>query len=342
MNEIIVYCKCGCQNKMIETSIGVKCKNCGNFIKSKFFGILQDIDNNGFTLSSSFQEICNDSYYSDLLKIIRELISDGKLHYLHLNLINDKLTSLDGIDILYDIKFRTIDCRNTKLKVISDLPQFINKAAVEFFFMDCVELTHISEKAINKINNLNKVNLYFHLENTPKFDLNSLSKIDFYKICDASDFGSAEIYTTNVDFEIPLALKKLGFEKLIFKKELDDSKQGHNEYAKWVYKKKKEKNRSSEPTQKLQNKKIEHCFIATVTMGSYDNAMVLELRHLRDNFILKKSWGREFVNSYYKYGKIAAKKIESNLFLKFMSFILVVAPLYLISKMITKFYGKDN
>ena len=308
MNEIIIYCGCGCQNKMIETSLGVKCKNCGNFIKSKFYGIIQDIGNNGLKLSSSFQDINNDSYYSNLFKLIRDCIRDKKFDFIDLILIDDKLTSLDGIDILYDIKFRQINCENTKLKVIDDLPQFINKSAIDFLFNDCVELTHISEKAINKINNLNKVTSYFYLRNTPKFDLNSLSKIDFYKICEASDFVSAEIYTDNLDFEIPLALKQIGFEKLIFKTEWDNRKQGPDVYAKWVYKKKKKKNTSSKPTQKLENSKNEHCFIATVTMGSYDNAMVLELRHLRDNFILKKSWGREFVNSYYIYGKIDAKK----------------------------------
>ena len=41
------------------------------------------------------------------------------------------------------------------------------------------------------------------------------------------------------------------------------------------------------------------CFIATATMGSYNHPIVIELRSLRDNWLLNKTWGQEFTNWYY-------------------------------------------
>ncbi|WP_396188500.1 CFI-box-CTERM domain-containing protein [Flavobacterium sp.] len=78
------------------------------------------------------------------------------------------------------------------------------------------------------------------------------------------------------------------------------------------------------------------CFIATATMGSYDHPEVMELRNFRDNWILKQQWGDRFVDWYYHYGAIAAKSIEKSFVLKKVSYLLVVKPLYILSKLITK------
>lgn len=78
------------------------------------------------------------------------------------------------------------------------------------------------------------------------------------------------------------------------------------------------------------------CFIATATMGSYDHPKVMELRNFRDNWILQKSWGQQFVKHYYYYGEKIATKIESNLFLKKVSYILIVNPLVVLSRILKK------
>jgi hypothetical protein len=78
------------------------------------------------------------------------------------------------------------------------------------------------------------------------------------------------------------------------------------------------------------------CFIATATMGSYDHPVVVELRLFRDNWILQKSWGYGFVRWYYHYGAMVAKFIEKSFFLKKISYLLIVKPLYIISKRINR------
>jgi len=83
-------------------------------------------------------------------------------------------------------------------------------------------------------------------------------------------------------------------------------------------------------------KKKGFCFIATATMGSYDHPEVMELRKFRDNWILEKNWGEGFVAWYYHYGSIAAKSIEKSFVLKKICYLLIVKPLYILSKLITK------
>jgi hypothetical protein len=69
-------------------------------------------------------------------------------------------------------------------------------------------------------------------------------------------------------------------------------------------------------------------------MGDYDHPEVMELRNLRDQWILKKSWGKYFVNWYYHYGAKAARVIEKSTFLKTLSYLLVVKPLVYISRIL--------
>ena len=107
------------------------------------------------------------------------------------------------------------------------------------------------------------------------------------------------------------------------------------------------------PTQKLKDtyikkiKKIEPnyeppkaksgwCFIATATMGSYDHPQVMELRHFRDEWILTKNWGSNFVKWYYHYGEKAAKIIDKNIILKKISYLLIVTPLVYLSRIVKK------
>jgi len=75
------------------------------------------------------------------------------------------------------------------------------------------------------------------------------------------------------------------------------------------------------------------CFIATAAMGNYDHPVVLDLRMFRDNWLLKRNWGVQFTNWYYTHGPKAANVIEKSKFLKAITFIFVVKPLQLITKL---------
>ena len=87
-------------------------------------------------------------------------------------------------------------------------------------------------------------------------------------------------------------------------------------------------------TQSTIKNKSGSCFIATAAMGSYDHPEVMELRNFRDNWILEKNWGEGFVTWYYHYGSIAAKSIEKSFVLKKICYLLIVKPLYILSKLI--------
>lgn len=78
------------------------------------------------------------------------------------------------------------------------------------------------------------------------------------------------------------------------------------------------------------------CFIATATMGSYDHPEVMELRGFRDDWILKQSWGQNFVKWYYHYGEKLAKVIEQSFVLKKISYWVIVKPLVKFSKFFNK------
>lgn len=74
------------------------------------------------------------------------------------------------------------------------------------------------------------------------------------------------------------------------------------------------------------------CFIATAAMGDYDHPVVVDLRIFRDVWLLKRNWGVQFTNWYYKHGPKAANVIAKSNILKAITFILIVKPLHLIIK----------
>jgi hypothetical protein len=81
-----------------------------------------------------------------------------------------------------------------------------------------------------------------------------------------------------------------------------------------------------------QSTKPSGCFIATVTMGNQDHALVIDLRSFRDNWLLKRAWGIKFTNWYYTHGPKAAKLIEKSITLRKISFYIIVKPLHFITK----------
>ena len=99
---------------------------------------------------------------------------------------------------------------------------------------------------------------------------------------------------------------------------------------------KSELNRISPNNEVTNPKSTSGCFIATATMGNYNHPVVYELRQFRDNWLLKKSWGRNFTKWYYKKSPSVAEYIRNSSTLKTLTFTFIVFPLYCISKLIKK------
>ena len=78
------------------------------------------------------------------------------------------------------------------------------------------------------------------------------------------------------------------------------------------------------------------CFIATAVLGDYNHPTVIELRKFRDEWILKKAWGKAFVQWYYIQGEKVAKVIENRIVLKIFSYCLIIYPLLLVSRFLKK------
>ncbi len=60
----------------------------------------------------------------------------------------------------------------------------------------------------------------------------------------------------------------------------------------------------------LQSMKSNGCFVATAALGSPHHPTVRELRVWRDEYLLKRPWGRAFVDYYYKVSPDLSKSIE--------------------------------
>lgn len=71
------------------------------------------------------------------------------------------------------------------------------------------------------------------------------------------------------------------------------------------------------------------CFVATACLGDYNHPVVLDLRRFRDEFLKRKTWGRQFITWYYAKGPIFAKKIVKSTTIKRAVYILLIKPLHL-------------
>ena len=79
------------------------------------------------------------------------------------------------------------------------------------------------------------------------------------------------------------------------------------------------------------------CFIATACYGNYDHAVVMELRHFRDECLETTSIGRAFVWLYYKCSPTLAGIVAINGIFKALARVLIVAPALAIAR---SFKGK--
>ena len=78
------------------------------------------------------------------------------------------------------------------------------------------------------------------------------------------------------------------------------------------------------------------CFVATAVYGNYDHPVVLDLRYFRDDFLDQKKWGRSFIKWYYTHSPNWANIISSSRVLRVTALLLVVKPLNLFVKLVTK------
>ena len=75
------------------------------------------------------------------------------------------------------------------------------------------------------------------------------------------------------------------------------------------------------------------CYIATATLGDYDDPIVKDLRIFRDTWLVERKWGIRFKDFYYSHGPKAARIIKNSNLLKKISLLLLIKPLrFLIKK----------
>lgn len=83
-------------------------------------------------------------------------------------------------------------------------------------------------------------------------------------------------------------------------------------------------------------KKAENCFVITATLGDSHHPSVCLLRRFRDEWLIHKNFGKNFIIWYYKNGPSLANIIRNNKLLRKLSYYLIVIPATKIAKIILK------
>jgi len=78
------------------------------------------------------------------------------------------------------------------------------------------------------------------------------------------------------------------------------------------------------------------CFVATATMGDYNHPIVLQLSEFRDQWLLQRKWGQQFVKYYYEYGPYPAQAIAKSQWLRKVCYYAIVRPLAFIANVLLK------
>lgn len=271
------------------------------------------------SVSNKIKMDYKDENIQNLNEII-DLYSDDELAKIDIiNFSNNKINTLKGLS---RFSATDIDFSNNDLISIDELPNFKRneryERKIDLHFTNNKNLKEFTDKALEKLYSVPIEQVFLNIKDCNNFNYESLCKINFNKIIYSTDYELSSFtillaYTKDPDPNImmPASLKQIGFIK--------------SNYNTWVL-----------PRKGHPNYKSSGCFIATATMGSYEHPTVKELRYFRDNWILQKSWGESFVNCYYHYGAIAAKFIEKSFMLKKISYLLIVKPLYILSKILKK------
>lgn len=75
------------------------------------------------------------------------------------------------------------------------------------------------------------------------------------------------------------------------------------------------------------------CFVVTATMGNEGHYIVKELRVFRDKVLSNTIFGRRFISWYYINGPVLAEKIGKHKVMRFLSYLVIVYPSYLMAKL---------
>ena len=93
-----------------------------------------------------------------------------------------------------------------------------------------------------------------------------------------------------------------------------------------------ENKRLSSQNQAQSTSKSEGCFIATATMGDYNNPVVVDFRKFRDTSLKSFVVGRIFIKVYYLLAPIPAAIIARHAFLRKLSLKYLINPLHKLIK----------
>jgi hypothetical protein len=146
-----------------------------------------------------------------------------------------------------------------------------------------------------------------------------LSKEELKKICRATNLAirvSEERYNFEIEGD---GLLKFQFMCRTFYSEVFND----NSYDSWI---------NTEISKASERKSTKGCFIATAVMGDYCHPVVIDLRNFRDNWLIKRDWGRLFTKWYYLRGPQLANFIEKSTILKKITYYLLIWPLHFIIK----------
>lgn len=317
MNNVIYCSSCGASNQLPEGKSSMFCAFCGSANNKT----IQNHSIINKTLSTAkIKKESSLAYENRDVHSIQEIVDLypdselGKVKYLFLN--NNNITS-----IKYISKFRAVSYNLSKNKIVN-----------------------ISDDDILELNNLKfrvlESNLGINFINNPFSSLEWLRKFDYKRILSTATVSASHLLgdNRNKDFdnvEVNLSFSTIKNYNLDFFKD-DNIRVITNDETTKITFYHPENNLSPKNRDKyiesLEKQTSGSCFIATATMGSYDNPMVMELRYFRDNWILHKSWGNSFVHWYYVNGAIVAKFIEKSYVLKRLSYILIVKPLVFLSR----------
>lgn len=87
--------------------------------------------------------------------------------------------------------------------------------------------------------------------------------------------------------------------------------------------------KEKEENRKLANKNTSpDCFVITATMGDPNHPIVNEFRRYRDVKLLRNNFGKAFVKFYYLFAPYVSIEIRKSLFLRKLTFLIFVNPIY--------------
>lgn len=224
-------------------------------------------------------------------------LGDVGTYYFKIGIRHIKSPAIDSL--LFDVTL------NTKKWLFIRSGKMIIKADVERFELEAHEnySTVLGYTATHNIDMGMEESAFYNIDKTI-----------LEKICDASSVAIRISGDSYVDFEDD----KLSEFKLMCKQFYNNFYDG----SKYV------------DSLRVQAKKSSGsgCFIATAAMGSYEHPVVMDLRHFRDQWLLKREWGQNFTNWYYTHGPKAARVIEKSTLLKKITYVAIVKPLQILTK----------